>query len=472
VIERVRTYINRHHLLHAGDRVAVAVSGGADSVALLRILLELRSELGLVLSVAHFHHGIRGAEADQDQEFVRELAGKFDLEFHLGTGDAPAHAQREKSSLESAARELRLGWFAQLVTGGRTDKIATAHTLDDQAETVLMRLLRGAGTRGLAGIFPEHKDKHLVRPLLEITRREIEDYLKAIAQPWREDSTNRDLSHTRNRVRHQLLPLLELQFNPAVRHTLADVAEVARAEAEYWSREVASTLPRLLRPGEPSRSGRNTSGAAARTMALDLVALRGLPLALRRQVLHAIGEKMGVTLDFRLVEQLSALAESGAGGKRLVLPGGLAVVRSFRELRFSPEEPSVGRDYEYSLAVPGEVAVPELGSTFRARLVTAATASTEPGALLDRSRLASELVVRNWRAGDRFFPAKTKAPKKVKELLEPGRVIGRVSPEARKSWPVVESAGEIVWLRGFPVPEALALRTPEGEAVLIEEIAM
>src|SRR5215469_12138775 len=122
VIEKVRTYVNHHHLVHAGDRVAVAVSGGADSVALLRVLLELRSGLGLVLSVAHFHHGIRGAEADADQEFVRELAAEFDLEFHLGTGDAPARAQREKSSLESAARELRLGWFAQLVTGGRTDK--------------------------------------------------------------------------------------------------------------------------------------------------------------------------------------------------------------------------------------------------------------------------------------------------------------------------------------------------------------
>jgi tRNA(Ile)-lysidine synthase len=471
VIDRVRAYITRHHLLHAGDRVAVAVSGGADSVALLRILLELGSDLGLVLSVAHFHHGIRGPEADADQEFVRELAGKFDLEFHLGSGDAPAHAQSEKSSLESAARELRLGWFAQLVSQGRADKIATAHTLDDQAETVLMRLMRGAGTRGLAGIFPDHKDKHLVRPLLETTRREVEDYLRGIGQPWREDSTNRDLIHTRNRVRHQLLPILERDFNPAIRQTLADLAEMARAESEYWSLEVASVLPRLLRPGEPSRSGRSTSGAAARTLALDLAVLHGLPLALRRQVLHAIGEKMGVALDFNQIVQLSELAESGAGGKRLVLPG-LTVVRSFRELRFSPGEPSAVKDYEYLLSVPGEVAVPELGSTVRARLVTGATAGTELGALLGRSRLAARLVVRNWRAGDRFFPAKTKAPKKIKELLEPGRMIGRVSPEVRKNWPVVESAGEIVWVRGFPIPEALAPETTDEEAVLIEEAAI
>jgi tRNA(Ile)-lysidine synthase len=470
VIDRVRTYVARHHLLCAGDRVAVAVSGGADSVALLRVLLELRSELGVVLSVAHFHHGIRGAEADADQEFVRELARKFDLEFHLGAGDAPAQARHEKTSLETAARELRLRWFAQLVSQGRADKIATAHTLDDQAETVLMRLVRGTGTRGLAGIFPEHKDRYLVRPLLAITRREIEEYLKAIDQPWREDSTNRDLNHTRNRVRHELLPLLERGFNPAIRQTLADVAEVARSEADYWNREVASLLPRLVRPGEPSRSGRSTSGAAARTAALDLAAFQALPLALRRQVLHAIAEQMGVALEFSHIKQLGELIDSGTGGKRLVLPGGLMVVRSFRELRFSPAKASASHDYQYSLSIPGEVAVPELGSVIRARVVTG-HAGPIPGsrALLDRSCLASELVVRNWRAGDRFFPANTKAPKKLKELLEPGRAMGRVSLESRKNWPVVESGGQIVWVRGFPVPEALAVSTPDREAVLIEE---
>lgn len=468
MIDRVRTYISRHQLLQPGDRVAVGVSGGADSVALLRILLELRSELGLVLSVAHFHHGIRGAEADADQQFVHELAGRFELEFNLGKGDAPAYAHIRKSGLESAARELRLRWFAELVTQERLAKIATAHSLDDQAETVLMRLLRGAGTRGLAGIFPEHKDKRLVRPLLSITRREIEEYLKAIGQPWREDSSNRDLSHRRNRVRHQLLPLLERDFNPAVRRTLAGVAEVSREESEYWNREVASVLPRVLRAGEPSRSGRNFSGAAAHTLALDLAAFRGLPLALRRQVLHAIGEQMGISLEFSHVERLTELIETEAGGKRLVLPGGLRVVRSFRELRFTPEEGNDAHEYEYSLLVPGEVAVPELGLIIRARLVKG-EASCGLKALLDRSLLAGKLVVRNWRAGDRFFPAYTKAPKKLKELLQADRGIGKFSPEDRKNWPVVESAGQIVWVRGFPVPEALAWCAPGREGVLIEE---
>jgi tRNA(Ile)-lysidine synthase len=473
VIDRVHAYIRERHLLQAGDRVAVAVSGGADSVALLRALLELRSELGLVLAVAHFHHGIRGAEADADQEFVRELAAKFDLEFHLAAGDAPAHARLEKSSLESAARELRHGWFARLVGENCVTKVATAHTLDDQAETVLMRLLRGASTRGLAGIFPAHQQRHLIRPLLAVTRREVEAYLKALGQSWREDSTNRDFSHTRNRVRHQLLPLLEREFNPALRRTLADGAEVARAEAEYWSQQVAALLPSLVRPGQPSRSGRAASGAAAGTLALDLAAFQKLPLALRRQVLHAIGEQMGVGLEFDHIEQLAQLGDvyAHAGGKCHVLPGGLIAVRSFRELRFSRSaEILPGDDYQYWLPVPGEVTVPELGSVVRALLVTRSqVAPGSAGALLNRARLAPPLAVRNWRPGDRFFPARTKGPKKLKELLEPGRTIGRVSPAQRRNWPVVESAGEIVWVRGFPVPEAVASSPQDQEAVLIEE---
>ena len=245
VKEKVFKYIRQQRLLRPGERVAVAVSGGADSVALLRVLLELREELGIVLSVAHFHHQIRGAEADSDQQFVADMARQFQLELHTGSANVPAHARESKLSLESAARELRHRWFRELVEQGHTDKIATAHNLDDQAETVLMRILRGTGVRGLAGIAPEQREKRLVRPLLGITRAEIEDYLNSIQQPWRTDSTNLDLSHTRNRVRHVLLPLLGKDFNPAIRQTLAELGELARLEDDYWRKELAALLPAL-----------------------------------------------------------------------------------------------------------------------------------------------------------------------------------------------------------------------------------
>lgn len=473
MIERVRKYITEQRLLTPGDRVAVAVSGGADSAALLRVLLELRKELAVVISVAHFHHGIRGAEADADHEFVERLASQHGLEFHAGLGDAPVHAREEGLSLETAARELRHQWFASLVAGGKADKIATAHTLDDQAETVLMRVVRGAGGKGLAAISPRHSEKALIRPFLETSRAEVELYLRNLNQPWREDSTNRDPVHTRNRIRHELLPLLEQRFNPAIRETLADLAEIARAEADYWEHQVAALLPRLAHQGKPSRSGRSASGEASAIWALDLAGMNALPLALQREVLQHFAAQLGITLEFKHIQELTACIREKKPGKRIALPQGFTAISSFRELQFAtPAAKKDSTGYSYTLQVPGEVTVGALGSTIRARVVTGSAAgkvqSYNPALLLDRALVQSELIVRNWRAGDRYFPAHTKSPRKIKELLQPGRVGRPLAPAEKALWPVIESAGQIVWLRGFPVPEAFSCRA--GDAVLIEEV--
>lgn len=315
--EPVLEYIRRHGLLKAGDRVGVAVSGGADSVALLRLLLELRSELGVVLSVAHFHHGIRGAEADADAEFVAGLASAHALELHSGSGDAPAHGRARGASLETAARELRYRFFAKLLESGAVDKVATGHTLDDQAETVLMKTLRGAGTRGLAGIHPALRSG-MVRPLLGARRSDVEEYLRALGpvQDWREDSTNRDRKHLRNRVRHELVPLLERDFNPEVTRVLGETAEVARAEEEYWQREVERLLPQV----SPAEEG-----------SLMLKPLLALPLAVQRRLVRAALERAGAGFDFRHGEDILRLARKARGA--VELPGGWRVVRGKSELR-------------------------------------------------------------------------------------------------------------------------------------------
>jgi tRNA(Ile)-lysidine synthase len=473
MMEKVLKYIRDRRLLRAGDRVVVACSGGADSVALLRILLDLRQELGIVLSVAHFHHQIRAAEADADQQFVTDLAARLQLEFHAGSGDVPAHAEAQKVSIETAARELRHQWFAELIRQSKADKIATAHTLDDQAETVLMRILRGTGARGLAGIAPLQKSKDLVRPLLQTSRREIEAYLRSIGQPWREDSSNQDLNHTRNRIRHTLLPLLERDFNPAIRQTLADLAELARAEDEYWNNELLKLLPRLVRQGKPSRSGRSLSGDSGQVVALDLVTLQGLPLALQRLAMQGIAENLGITLEFKHIQQLIELAGPAKQGKKLALPEGLVANRTMREIQFSQTLEKSLENYCYSLPIPGEIAVPELGNTIRARLISAGkqkVSGYNAASLLNPNLLGPELKVRNWRAGDRFFPAHSQSPKKVKELLQPGRLGQQLSLVQRKAWPVIESAGQIVWMRGFSVSRDFACSS--GDAVLIEEMKM
>jgi tRNA(Ile)-lysidine synthase len=474
MLEKVLKYIREQQLLRPGERVAVACSGGADSVTLLLILAELREELGIVLSVAHFHHHIRATEADADQRFVEELAAKLQAAFYSGSGNAPQHASQRRISLETAARELRHQWFAELIKHGKADKIATAHTLDDQAETVLMRILRGTGTRGLAGIAASHKAKHLIRPLLTTSRREVEAYLKAKGQSWREDSSNLDLGHTRNRVRHTLLPLLERDFNPAIRQTLADLAENAQAESDYWNNECSSLLPRLIHEGKPSRSGRSSSGDAQGVLALDLAGLRSLPLALQRQIIHSTVHRLDISLEFKHIQQLTALAEHGKPGAKLALPDGVMANRTTRELQFSRNTQKTPENYCYSLPIPGEVTVPEAGITIRARLISDGKqkASSYNGAtLLEARLLGSELKVRNWRAGDKFFPVHTQSPKKVKELLQAGRLGHEISPDQRKAWPVIESAGQIVWMRSFPASQLFACSSGAA-AVLIEEITM
>ena len=236
--EEILSYVREHGLLRAGERVGAAVSGGADSVALLRALVELRGELGIVVSVLHFHHGIRGEGADADQRFVEAMAATHGLAFLTERGDAPAAAQVRKLTLEEAARELRYGWFRKLLREGAVDSVATAHTADDQAETVLLRLMRGAGTRGLAGIYPKIAGQleedaaeggraaraGIIRPLLAVRRAEVEDYLRGLGQEWRDDPMNLDPRHARNRVRHELLPLLEREFSPGIASVLADTA--------------------------------------------------------------------------------------------------------------------------------------------------------------------------------------------------------------------------------------------------------
>ncbi len=460
--QSVFEYIQKHRLLKAGDRVGVAVSGGADSVAMLRLLLELRREIGIVLSVVHFNHKLRGADSDTDEQFVAELAQQHKLELHCESGDVAALAAKKHLSLETAARQMRYDYFRRVLLEDRLNRIATAHTLDDQAETVLLRMVRGAGSRGLAGIYPQLSvvgsrlsGRSIVRPLMRTRRKELEAYLGEIRQGWREDKSNRDLRHARNRVRHGVLPRLERNLNPAVREALAETAEIARAEEEYWQSEVARVLPLMWT---------NT----ARNGMLQAQELTDLPLALQRRVVRATSESLGLQLEFRHVEEILGLCSSAGGaGKSTFLPHGWKVSRNKSELRFERAVAPKDLNYEYHLSVPGSVEVPETGSRFEAAVLAhAAVQGYNSDHFFEPSSLSAELIVRNWRPGDHFWPAHTKAPKKIKELLQERHVTGR----ERKLWPVMVSRAELVWVRGFPVPARLRPRGGAGQIVVVREV--
>jgi tRNA(Ile)-lysidine synthase len=508
--KRVLGQIERQELIRPGDRVGVAVSGGIDSVALLRLLLELRHKLGIVLSIVHFNHKLRGAEADADQAFVETLAREHGLEFLVDSGDAAGLAAQERSGLEAAARELRYGFFERLL-GGRSaeagvlssqssgspplHKIVTAHTLDDQAETVLMRVIRGTGLRGLGGIHPrilvEHENDEgrgeIVRPLLEIRRRELEGYLADLKQAWREDATNAESAFTRNRVRKKLLPVVEREFNPAIVENLSELAEIARDEEDYWEGELSGWLGTVVHWIEPEWARGNSSdslvqiqppGAApeaeeepsALNASVSRPWLLTEPRAVQRRAVKAIGEQAGIPLEFKHVEEiLRFAAEDGPPRKELSLPLGWKLVRQAEEILFvAPDMHSTEpANYQYSLQVPGRVIVPELGETIEALRIAYDPVNAEYNAqqLLRADLVRELLILRNWRAGDRFWPPHTKEPKKVKELLQERHV----HEAERKLWPVVVSGNEIVWMRGFAVPARLAVARAQ-EAVLIREL--
>lgn len=445
-------------LLRPGLRLAVGVSGGADSVALLRALAERSRELGLVLHVAHLHHGLRGEEADADLAFVCSLAQRLGLPFHeahvdTATEAAPhAAAGKPLETIEEAARRLRYGWFRQLMSAGTVDAVATAHTRDDQAETVLAKFLRGAWTEGFSAIHPvvEHPEGSILRPLLQASRADVEAYLSALGQDWREDSSNRHLTFTRNRIRHELLPLLET-WNPRLRDHLAQMAELARDEEIWWQAEVARLAPQVLLTGRPVRGG---GRAASEGLALDISRMAELPVAVQRRLLrYALGQ-LGAATDFPGTESLRALALTGRAGQKCELAQGLRAERTHRELRLSiqsataPAKESETAFPPATVPVPGEVSAPAFAVHLRIEVSPRRTPSKPETALL-----------RNWKPGDRVQLRHSNGPRKVKEILERLKVTGA----ARAVWPVLELEGKILWMQGVavePTPGIEVFATP------------
>jgi tRNA(Ile)-lysidine synthase len=449
--------------LTPGLRLAVALSGGGDSVALTLALAARASELGLVLHAAHLHHGLRGPEADADQRFSADLAQSLGLVFHIAQVDTAAEAELHKESIEEAARRLRYTWFRRLLEGREVDAIATAHTLDDQAETVLAKLLRGAWTEGLSGIHPvvHFPEGRILRPLLAVTRAQVESYLHALNQPWREDASNLDPAFTRNRIRHQLLPELD-RWNPALREHLANMALLARDEESYWTAELARISPQLILTGRPVRGGGRASTVDA-SLALDVVRLAALHPALQRRLLRHAASTLAVSLSFAHTESIRALATTGRSGQKLTLPGQLLAERTPRELRLTPSaSPSSAKSLsvkslsaksseshpphpEVPLPIPGQARA--FGLQFHAQ-----SATPQPPARIRASR-----------AGDRVTLRYSSGPRKIKEVLE--RL--KISASDRANWPVVAWQGQILWMLGAelqPIPEVTISAQPAPES--------
>ena len=446
LLQRVAATIECHGMFRAGQTVGVAVSGGADSVCLLHVLRELAPRWQLRLAVLHLDHGLRGDESRADAEFVTGLAET------LGLPAIVRRAQMEPgANLEEAGRNARLAFFREVMTEGTVDRVALGHTRRDQAETVLFRILRGAGSAGLAGVRPV-TDEGLVRPLLEIGREEVAEYLASRGIAWREDSTNAGNRFARNRIRHALLPQLAREWNPRIEETLAHMAEWARAEEAYWEDELDRRC--LLAP-EPH------TGAVV----LGITELRSLPLAVARRVVRramerAKGDLRGI--DFRHVEAVLALAGRTSGSGGLQAPG-IAVRRSFEWIRVAAQpEPSVA-PYAFAVNPPAALQLPGSGPVVCLELLEKPQASSVSDYVwdyvynggmgcLDWGRVGRFAQLRNWRPGDWVEPTAGAGPEKIKTLFQ----LARVPFWERAQWPVLADGARVLWTRRFGVAAAAA----------------
>jgi len=487
-LPELHKHIQRSGLFRAGERVGVAVSGGADSVALLRLLLELREELGVVLSLVHFNHKLRGKDSEKDETFVAALAEKHGLTLHLGRGDVGKKARREKANLEDAARRARYAFFRKLTEGGLVDRVATAHTADDQAETVLAHILRGAGLAGLAGIHPVTAEG-IIRPLLEVRRGELRKYLRGKKQSWREDKTNRDTSRQRARMRKKLLPLLEKQFNPKTVEHLGMLAQLALQDETFLSALAHTRCEELVQ--ERAGTKRIEASKLLRPLAKEPFNLEGTERTEKKEedsraistrmvrLLVDEHKKAGTELAAFHVEAVRQFAKSGENGKVLQLPGGVDVRRDDDALVFMPRTASDKKgkaqiEYAYPVKLDGgetQIAVKEIGCVMRLRSIDWPSAQRETmkkgTAALDREKVRGVLVLRNLRPGDRMRPEGHRGTHKLKRLLNEKRV----SRWDREGWPVLESDKNIVWARGFVSAEFAATNETRKVILVSEEKA-
>jgi tRNA(Ile)-lysidine synthase len=469
--DKVRETILAHGMIQKGESVLVAVSGGADSVALTHVLVSLASELSIRLALAHLNHGLRPREAERDAEFVAALAGELNLPCHIDTFDVRRFQQQHKLSLEDAARRVRHRFLQTVAERHGYSKIALGHHADDNAELILMFLLRGSGSSGLAGI-PALRDGVFIRPLIRTRRAEILHYLQAAGRHYVTDATNMDLRFLRNRVRHQLIPMLQAAYNPKIVEALNRLAAIVKAENQWIEELVDPLMATCTICREPGR------------VALSLSALASLPLAARRRIVRrAICELKGDLQRITLahVDEVVELAEYPVPDKRLDLPQRIEVWNQLDTLVFqrcsaAQKHPERHRAelpcaaYEYSLNLPDTLRIGEINAILR---VTEITPEQVPKltlvgphtAYFDLDQLHLPFVVRNFRAGDRFSPLGTSGRQKLKKFF----IDHKVDRAERRSCPILVSRGEIIWVAGHRVGHVARIRA-ETRRVLKAEL--
>ncbi|MCJ7680049.1 MAG: tRNA lysidine(34) synthetase TilS [Candidatus Aminicenantes bacterium] len=442
--------VNRYQFIKKGDSVLIAFSGGMDSTALASLFLEIRAGWNLTLYLAHFNHKLRH-NADRDEDHVRRQAERFGLPVYVGSENVRSYAAERHLNIEEAARLLRYRFLEQTAEKIKAHRVATAHTESDQAETFLMRLFRGSGRKGLAGVYPV-VDNLFIRPLLFVDRNTVEAYITEKRLPFCLDESNSDRRYLRNKIRLDLIPFLQNTYDPQVITHLAQTANLLREEEELlhdtMEREAAVSIQRV--------SGRLT---------LDADRLATLPRGLTRRVVREYIKRLQGHLrhlSYADVEKVMDLEP----GKKAHLKKDLILAREEGRI-FAYKIPLAVSPYHYTWNGGEPLCIKEIGLRFTAHLRSGIAKphlfEDSRRAFLDRDSLDFPLTVRNRRIGDRYRPLGAPGSRKVKEIF---RTRG-ISPADRDLYPVFESGGEIVWIYGLPVAEKFKIRADTRSALLI-----
>lgn len=434
ILEKVKHTIHKHAMIQPEDSILVGLSGGADSVCLLTVLDRLKPEFGITLTALYFDHGLRPEETPDEIDFCRDLCGSLTVPFHVKKINVLEHAKANRLSKQESARELRYRTLRKLGAVFGTRKVALGHHADDQAETILMRLFRGTGPSGLAGIPPVRND--IIRPLIEIERRQIEQFLDAEGIGFMVDSSNLHDDYLRNRLRIHIMPAVK-KLNRDVIKTMARAADICRDEERYFDLQVTKTLMKLIT--------RKTD----RSIELFLSPLETMDMVLLRRVLRrAIDETSGLReISFSHIEELIHLIRTGKAGDRIYLPGERRAIKKYATVLITAEPvkriQTVPFDPTASVSIPESdiVLIPKITPR---ELWNGSFGDGKQTAAFDADKLLSPLLIRSRMPGDIFYPLGLAHRKKIQDFF----VDEKIPRDERDAVPLLVSGDLIAWIVG------------------------
>ncbi len=443
ILDKVKLTVQKHDMLRAGEHVLIGLSGGADSVCLLAVLDRLKPEMNLRITAAYLDHGLRPAETPAEVDFCRDLCGSFDIPFVIKMLNVLEHSKTEKLSKQESARDLRYRALQEIAAEVGAHRIAIGHHADDQAETILMRLFRGTGPSGMAGIPPVRKN--IIRPLIDIERTQIESFLDAEGIAFMVDSSNQRDDYLRNKLRHHVMPAIK-KLNRDVIKTMSRTAEICREEERFFGVQVTKTLMKMI--------SRKTDSS----IELFIAPMEAMDIVILRRVLRrALDETRGLReIGLVHIGEVIHLIRSGTAGDRVYLPGGRRAIKKYATLLITADVPK--RIETLVLDVAQSLPIPETGIVLTSRLIPrqqwdGSFGDGRTSAVFDAARLSLPLIIRSRAAGDFFYPMGFGKRKKIQDFF----VDQKIARDERDAVPLLVSNDSIAWVVGYRIDDRYAV---------------